>query len=132
MIRYRVRMSHSAAALAAPESTHHPSPIPTPSSKLTLMAEPERDHPVGGGPAAKVSISMPLGSIQAVRRRVGAREFSSYVAAAVERQVERDLLQEAIDINIAEFGAIPDEALARGRELFESLLAQWKKSQEGV
>jgi len=34
------------------------------------MAEPERDHPVGGGPAAKVSISMPLGSVQGEAVRI--------------------------------------------------------------
>src|SRR4051794_41120363 len=115
-------MSHSAAALAAPESTHHPSPIPTSSSKLRLMAEIEHDYAPGTGPATKVSVSLPVGSVQAIRRHVGPREFSAYVAAAVERQIERDLLQEALDRAEAECGPIPDEIKEEAAEFFRQLL----------
>ncbi|MFC0865071.1 hypothetical protein ACFHYQ_22520, partial [Sphaerimonospora cavernae] len=52
-------------------------------------AWPERAFPPGEGPAAKVSVSLRAGNIRAIKERVGARGFSAYVDAAVERQIER-------------------------------------------
>ncbi len=53
--------------------------------------------------ADKVSVSMPPDVSAAVRARVGRREFSRYVTAAVRRQLERDqldaLLAEMEDVN---------------------------------
>ncbi len=52
---------------------------------------------------------------------MGARGFSAYVDAAVERQIERDLLEEALLANEREAGVIPaeiaDEAAALFREV---------------
>ncbi|MBA4861159.1 hypothetical protein H1V43_07135 [Streptomyces sp. PSKA54] len=56
------------------------------------------------GPAQKVSVSMPAGRIAAVKARVGARGFSAYVSAAVERQIQRDLLEELLQAKEAEIG----------------------------
>lgn len=82
------------------------------------------DYPPGDGPAAKVSVSLRTGNIRAVRARVGARGFSAYVDAAVERQIERDLLEEALVANEDQAGVIPqelrDEAAALFREVKSS------------
>lgn len=56
------------------------------------------------GPAQKVSVSMPAGRIAAVKARVGARGFSAYISAAVERQIQRDLLEELLQAKEAEIG----------------------------
>lgn len=85
------------------------------------MAMPEQEYHPGEGPAAKVSVSLRAGNIRAVKERVGARGFSAYVDAAVERQIERDLLEEALQANEKAAGPIPqslrDEAAALFREV---------------
>ncbi|GAA4138033.1 hypothetical protein [Actinomadura keratinilytica] len=68
------------------------------------------------GPARKVSVSLPEGLTEAVRQRVGKGEFSRYVAAAVARQLESDLLAELAAELEAEHGPIPEEFLAEARD----------------
>ncbi len=81
----------------------------------------EQEFGPGDGPAAKVSVSLRAGNIRAVRERVGARGFSAYVDAAVERQIERDNLEEALQKNESVAGPIPqslrDEAAALFRRV---------------
>ncbi|MFD9949486.1 hypothetical protein ACFWYW_37130 [Nonomuraea sp. NPDC059023] len=82
---------------------------------------PEQKYHPGEGPAAKVSVSLRAGNIRAVKERVGSRGFSAYVDAAVERQIERDLLEEALQANEEAAEPIPqvmrDEAAALFREV---------------
>lgn len=85
------------------------------------MGESEGGYSPGEGPAAKVSVSLRAGNIRAVRERVGARGFSAYVDAAVERQIERDLLEEALEANEAEAGPIPPELRDEAAELFRAV-----------
>ncbi|MEU2115552.1 hypothetical protein ABZ567_07825 [Streptomyces sp. NPDC016459] len=59
------------------------------------------------GPAQKASVSMPAGRIAAVKARVGSRGFSAYISAAVERQIQRDLLDELVQASERETGPIP-------------------------
>jgi hypothetical protein len=84
----------------------------------------EHDYAPGTGPATKVSVSLPAGSIQAIRRHVGPREFSAYVAAAIERQIERDLLEEALERAEAACGPIPEEINDEAVEFFRRLIAK--------
>lgn len=49
------------------------------------------------GSVSKVSVSLPDALARSVRDRVGPGRFSSYVAAAVERQLELDRLAELVD-----------------------------------
>jgi hypothetical protein len=56
--------------------------------------------------------------IRAIRERVGSHGFSAYVDAAVERQIERDLLEEALLANEAEAGSIPQEFKDEAAALF--------------
>jgi hypothetical protein len=85
------------------------------------MTALHEEYPPGYGPAAKVSVSLRAGNIRAVKERVGSRGFSAYVDAAVERQIERDLLEEALLANEEQAGVIPreikDEAAALFREV---------------
>ena len=72
--------------------------------------------PVGNlrtlGRARKVSVSLPEGLTAVVQQRVGKGEFSHYVAEAVARQLELDLLAELAALLDAEHGPIPEELLA--------------------
>ncbi|MCP3819071.1 hypothetical protein NLX86_13385 [Streptomyces sp. A3M-1-3] len=86
------------------------------------------------GPAQKVSVSMPAGRIAAVKARVGARGFSAYISAAVERQIQRDLLEELLQANEAETGPIPQEMHDRAAQAFrsaEALAAQEHADEAG-
>jgi hypothetical protein len=85
------------------------------------MAAQLGEYGVGEGPAAKVSVSLRAGNIRAVRERAGARGFSAYVDAAVERQVERDLLEEALAANEAESGPISRELRNEAADLFRAV-----------
>lgn len=51
----------------------------------------------GNGPSVTVSTSLHAGTVEAVRSRVGKRGFSSYVEAALRRQIEQDNLAELVD-----------------------------------
>jgi Arc/MetJ-type ribon-helix-helix transcriptional regulator len=64
------------------------------------------------GKARKVSISLPEELTAAVQQRVGKGEFSHYVAEAVARQLELDLLGELSELLDAEHGPVPEEYLA--------------------
>jgi hypothetical protein len=51
----------------------------------------------GEGPTMTVSTSLHQGTVEAVRSRVGKREFSRYVEEAVVRRIARDNLRELLD-----------------------------------
>jgi hypothetical protein len=87
------------------------------------MSRPDREFLPGEGPAAKVSVSLRAGNIRAIKERVGARGFSAYVDAAVERQIERDLLEEALQANENESGPISQSLRDEAEELFRSVKA---------
>src|SRR4030088_1476506 len=95
------------------------------------MSVPEREFAPGDGPAAKVSVSLRAGNIRAVRERVGARGFSAYVDAAVERQIERDSLEEALAANEAASGPIPQALRDEAATLFREVKAAPELQEEG-
>lgn len=72
----------------------------------------------GDAPAQKVSVSMPADRIAAVKARVGKRGFSAYVSAAVERQIQRDLLEELLQAKEAEIGPPTPEVEEWAAEVF--------------
>lgn len=85
------------------------------------MSEPQGDYAPGSGPAMKVSVSLYAGNVRAVRKRVGARGFSAYVNAAVQRQIERDLLEELLQANEAAVGPISDELREEAAAIFREI-----------
>jgi hypothetical protein len=62
-----------------------------------------------------VSTSLHAGTVEAVRSRVGKRGFSSYVEAALRRQIEQDNLAELVDEYTSAEGDFSAEELAAAR-----------------
>jgi len=69
----------------------------------------------GEGPTTVVSVSLHMGTISAVRSRVGKRGVSAYIEAAVQRQIERDNLDEIIAAAEAQHGPVTAEEIAAKR-----------------
>lgn len=70
-------------------------------------------------PTGKYSITMPRDIAEAARARSGRSGLSSYVAAAVARQLERDNLAELIAVSEAEHGPITEEEVQEKRDLLQ-------------
>lgn len=88
----------------------------------------------GAGPAQKVRVrvSMPAGLVAAVKARVGARGFSAYVSVAVERQIQRDLLEERVQEKEAVSGSTVSEIQEGAAEVFredEAMAAKERATQ---
>ena len=66
-------------------------------------------------PAAKLSVSIPGEIAAAVRKRVGARGLSGFVARAVAHELEREGIKVLIGQLEAEVGAPSKADLARAR-----------------
>ncbi|MEU4313538.1 hypothetical protein [Nocardia sp. NPDC024068] len=82
------------------------------------------EHGVGKGPATRVSLSLPEGTAEAIRRRVGKREFSSFIASAVERELRGLLLDEYLADYEQRSGPLPAEERQRAREAFDRALGE--------
>lgn len=76
-----------------------------------------------GSRAEKVSVSLPADLSDEVRRRVGARGFSRFVAAAVRRQIERDDLDALLAEMEATNGPVPPTLLAEVDRLWPDAAA---------
>jgi hypothetical protein len=68
-----------------------------------------------GLPAAKLSISLPGDLAAEVRRRVGSRGVSGFVARAVAHELEREQLGAFLGEMEAELGPIPAGDLAAAK-----------------
>jgi hypothetical protein len=65
--------------------------------------------------AAKLSVSVPTDLAKAVRKRVGARGLSGFVARAMEHELEREQLGAFLDGLQRRLGPVPDKELAAAR-----------------
>jgi hypothetical protein len=79
-------------------------------------------------PTQKYSITLPRDIAEAARARGGPSGLSSYVAAAVARQLERDNLRDLIAVAEADHGPITDEEIQSKRDL----LAHARDQQHGI
>jgi hypothetical protein len=79
-------------------------------------------------PTQKYSITLPRDIAEAARARGGPSGLSSYVAAAVARQLERDNLRELLAVAEAEHGPITDEEIQVKRDL----LLRTREQQHGA
>lgn len=61
----------------------------------------------------KHSVTMPPEISEAIRERVGARGFSSYVALAVDHQLKRDALADVLADMEAEHGPVDEGEVDR-------------------
>ena len=79
-------------------------------------------------PTGKYSITMPRDIAEAAKARSGPSGLSAYVAAAVARQIERDNLNELIQVAEAEHGPVTDEEIQALRDQ----LHQARQEQDGA
>jgi hypothetical protein len=76
----------------------------------------------------KYSITMPRDIAEAAKARGGPSGLSAYVTAAVARQVERDNLNEIIQVAEAEHGPVTDEEIQALRDqLHQARLEQTRR-----
>lgn len=68
-----------------------------------------------GQPAAKLSVSIPQELAAAVRRRVGARGLSGFVAQAIAHELEREQLGSFLAEMDAARGSVSGADLAKAR-----------------
>lgn len=91
------------------------------------------DDPLPGeGPTRAVSVSLHAGTIDAVRSRVGKRGVSAYVEAAVQRQIERDNLDEIIAAAEAEHGPLTPEEVNAKRAVLAQARRRYRETHEHV
>jgi hypothetical protein len=65
--------------------------------------------------AEKLSVSVPADLAKAVRKRVGGRGMSGFVARAMLHEVQREQLGEYLAELDAELGPVPESALQAAR-----------------
>ena len=65
--------------------------------------------------AAKLSISVPADLAKAVRKRIGARGLSSFVARAMRHELEREQLGAFLDELNEKLGPLPTALVAEAR-----------------
>ena len=78
---------------------------------------------IGEGPATRVSLSLPEGTAEAIRARVGKREFSAFVADAVERELRGQILDEYLADYESRKGPVSEHARRQARQVFDEVFA---------
>ncbi|MGW3680103.1 hypothetical protein [Streptomyces prasinus] len=84
----------------------------------------ETAYSIGEGPATRVSLSLPEGTAEAIRARVGKREFSAFIAAAVERELRGQVLDEYLADYENRKGPVSKQARQRARQVFDEVFAE--------
>lgn len=84
----------------------------------------ENEYGIGEGPATRVSLSLPEGTAEAIRRRVGKREFSAFVASAVERELRGQILDEYLADYERRHGEISPAEQDKARLLFDEVFSE--------
>lgn len=90
----------------------------------TIGAMSETIYSIGEGPATRVSLSLPEGTAEAIRTRVGKREFSAFIAAAVERELRGQVLDEYLADYESRKGAVSEQARLQARQVFDEVFAE--------
>lgn len=81
-------------------------------------SEEDDDFAIGEGPATVVSISMPKGTLKALRKLVGKRGLSAALTAAIEKQLRDAAFREDAAEYVAEHGEFTEEERAKSHALF--------------
>lgn len=81
-------------------------------------------YSIGEGPATRVSLSLPEGTAEAIRKRVGRREFSAFVASAVERELRGQVLDEYLADYERRKGPLSREQQDRAQQAFDEAFAE--------
>jgi hypothetical protein len=69
-----------------------------------------------------VSLSLPEGTAEAIRQRVGKREFSAFITAAVERELRGQILDEYLADYERRKGPVSEQE--RARRVFDEVFAE--------
>ncbi|MFJ2111387.1 hypothetical protein ACIOEX_05635 [Streptomyces sp. NPDC087850] len=88
------------------------------------MNESASPYGVGEGPATRVSLSLSEGTAEAIRRRVGKREFSAFIAEAVERELRGQILDEYLADYERRKGPVAEEEQDRARRVFDEVFTE--------
>ena len=88
---------------------------------MTIMASPSASadaegkahYAIGEGPATVISVSLPRGTVDALRERVGKRGLSAAVSAAMEKQLRDEAFDLFIAEHVKEHGAFTEEERKR-------------------
>jgi hypothetical protein len=81
-------------------------------------------HSIGEGPATRVSLSLPAGTAEAIRQRVGKREFSAFITSAVERELRGQILDEYLADYERRQGPVSAQERDRARQVFDEIFAE--------
>ncbi|MCC3770878.1 hypothetical protein [Streptomyces sp. UNOC14_S4] len=84
----------------------------------------EASYSIGEGPATRVSLSLPEGTAEAIRARVGKREFSAFITAAVERELRGQVLDDYLADYEQRKGPLPEPVRERARKVFDEVFAE--------
>lgn len=79
---------------------------------------------LGEGPATRVSLSLPEGTAEAIRVRVGKREFSAFIAEAVERELRGQILDEYLADYENRKVPLSERARQRAWQVFDEVFAE--------
>ncbi len=90
----------------------------------TIEGMAETTYSIGEGPATRVSLSLPEGTAEAIRARVGKREFSAFIAEAVERELRGQVLDEYLADYESRKGPVSEPARQRARQVFDEVFAE--------
>lgn len=74
-----------------------------------------------------MSLSLPEGTAEAIRARVGKREFSAFVTAAVERELRGQILDEYLADYEQRRGPLSAESQHAARQVFDEIFAEGKE-----
>ncbi|MGX9887006.1 hypothetical protein [Streptomyces sp. NPDC002276] len=84
----------------------------------------ETPYGVGEGPATRVSLSLPEGTAEAIRQRVGKREFSAFITEAVERELRGRILDEYLADYEQRHGPVSEQEQEQARRVFDEVFAE--------
>ncbi|MEU5418517.1 hypothetical protein ACFY1P_11340 [Streptomyces sp. NPDC001407] len=84
----------------------------------------ETPYNIGEGPATRVSLSLPEGTAEAIKQRVGKREFSAFIAAAVERELRGRILDEYLADYEHRKGPVSAHEQERARQIFDEVFTE--------
>lgn len=84
---------------------------------MTVMSDHASN--IGAGAATRVSLPLPEGTAEAVRRRVSRAGFSAFVTAAMERELRGRNPDEYLADHERRKGSVPEAEQARARQVLD-------------
>lgn len=84
----------------------------------------DNEYGIGEGPATRVSLSLPEGTAEAIRQRVGRGEFSAFITAAVERELRGQILDEYLAEYERRKGPVSAKEQQHARQVFAEVFAE--------